>query len=68
MRKGCFFPKSSLNGQLNLLGISKGRAIEEAGYCDVDLVQPGIFCLYDVLRSLETGGDWLVPKDDVGGP
>jgi len=54
VRGGCFFPGSSLNGQFNWLSACKGRTAEEVRYCDVDLMQPRVFCLYDILGRLET--------------
>lgn len=40
----------------------------DARYCDVDLVQPGILHLYEVLGGLKACGDQVVPEDDVGDP
>ena len=39
VQRGCFFPRSSLNGQFNWLSACRRRIAKEAGYCDIDLLQ-----------------------------
>ena len=43
----------------------EGKTGEEAGHNNVNLVQLRILSLYNILKSLEACGYWLVPKDDV---
>lgn len=54
-------------GQLNLVGAFRWRASEEPEYCYVDLLQPRILCLDDILGGLKAGQDRLIFEDDVSG-
>ena len=43
----------------------KRKTVEKTRYCDVNLVQPRVLCLYYVLKGLEAGGYKSVAEDDL---
>ena len=43
----------------------KRKTVEKTKYCDVNLVQPRVLCLYYVLKGLEAGGYKSVAEDDL---
>ena len=43
----------------------KRKTVETTRYCNVNLVQPRVLCLYYVLKGLEAGGYKSVAEDDL---
>lgn len=43
----------------------KRKTVEKTMYCDVNLVQSRVLCLYYVLEGLEAGGYKSVAEDDL---
>ena len=56
-----------LGGQLNLVGTFRWRASKKPRYSDVNLPQPRILRLDDILGGLKIGQDGLIFEDDVSG-
>ena len=64
---GCFFKYwGHCTGQESLLAaFLQEENVEKTRYCDVNLVQPRVLCLYYVLKGLEAGGYKSVAEDDL---